>query len=58
MEAIGQLAIIALGVLWPVMGAVLWFLIGRLVRAIDRLTDTVGGHGHDLVQIKTKIGIM
>lgn len=55
MDDLGQLAIIVLAASAPPAGALFGWIGLRMVRAIDRLTDTVQGHALDLAAIKTKL---
>ncbi len=51
------LILAVVGLLWSILTGVFAWLVGRLVGAIDKLNDTVGGHALDLVAIKTRLDI-
>lgn len=44
----GTLSLATTGLTWAV---------GRLIRAIDRLSQTTGDHGNRLTRVETKIGL-
>ena len=48
---------VILAVIWPFLTAIVAWLILRLTRAIDRLSDSAGAHDVRLMRIETKMGI-